>query len=764
MGRSLLLLVMLAASCANASATVVWYVNVAATGSNDGSDWDNAFTTLEQALVAAQPGDEVWMAAGEYSPTALAEAGEPRSATFQLPSGVAIYGGFAGTEAHREERNSAIHVTVLSGDLLHNDDGTAESKTDNAYHVCRRSTTGTAAVLDGLTIQGGGKQAGILYGAGLHHAAGTLTVVNCRFLSNQVYRFGGAIASITSDALVLDDCEFVGNNAYQCGGGALYGASCNIEVRNCTFRGNATNYGGAVALIGSNACRFTSCRFIDNLAMPYYGGAMYVAGFNSGNALHVDGCSFEGNRSKQYGGAVVMEYGSPTLDIRDSTFTGNRCIDLVKGGGAIYHRAGLLMLTGCVLEGNEALQGGALHNESSPAQIVNCRFDGNSSIGEGGAIYSHLATVSCGNAVMVRNDADAGAAVYNADSDVEMLNCTIANNIADVADSAAVVILDSASTHATHMANSITWGNTTSSGGGESAQIALGEGGSFSIDYSCVEGWTGTLGGSGNMGLDPQFAADGRFTELQSTSPCIDAANNALVAEDLNDVDGDGNLTEPVPTDAMGHPRLMNAPGAVDTGVGQAPIVDMGAAEYIEDCNSNGIFDACELSCGEAGGPCDVAGCGTAQDCDADATPDSCEPDTDHDAAIDDCDDDDDNDGVADAQDNCRLVANSDQANSDADALGDACDVCAGTIAGVAVDEQGCPPVLPADMDRDGDVDQTDFGAFQLCLTGSAMPQTNESCARALLDGDDDVDGEDTRVFIACLSGPGVPADPACAQ
>jgi hypothetical protein len=46
------------------------------------------------------------------------------------------------------------------------------------------------------------------------------------------------------------------------------------------------------------------------------------------------------------------------------------------------------------------------------------------------------------------------------------------------------------------------------------------------------------------------------------------------------------------------------------------------------------------------------------------------------------CDADDDNDGVADAQDNCPIVANTDQADDDRDGLGNACDATfnAGTL------------------------------------------------------------------------------------
>ncbi len=72
-------------------------------------------------------------------------------------------------------------------------------------------------------------------------------------------------------------------------------------------------------------------------------------------------------------------------------------------------------------------------------------------------------------------------------------------------------------------------------------------------------------------------------------------------------------------------------------------------------------------------------------------------------------------------------------------------------------------PTVVGDFDGDGDVDLTDFGRFQLCLTGAGIVQGSPSCAWALLDEDFDVDGEDVAVFLNCMSGANVPqTDPAC--
>lgn len=70
----------------------------------------------------------------------------------------------------------------------------------------------------------------------------------------------------------------------------------------------------------------------------------------------------------------------------------------------------------------------------------------------------------------------------------------------------------------------------------------------------------------------------------------------------------------------------------------------------------------------------------------------------------------------------------------------------------------------PADFDRDGDVDQEDFGLLQRCYSGSDQPQTDSACQPAVLDNDDDVDLGDLAVFRGCFSGPDVRADPHCAD
>ncbi|NQV35198.1 MAG: hypothetical protein HQ515_21065, partial [Phycisphaeraceae bacterium] len=96
---------------------IVLYVKADASGAGDGTSWADAYTDLQDALAVVVPDDQIWVAAGTYTPSGLAL----RTATFQLITGVSIYGGFVGTEVFRSERDPAVNLTILSGDLKGDD-------------------------------------------------------------------------------------------------------------------------------------------------------------------------------------------------------------------------------------------------------------------------------------------------------------------------------------------------------------------------------------------------------------------------------------------------------------------------------------------------------------------------------------------------------------------------------------------------------------------------------------------------------------------
>lgn len=215
------------------TAACVVYVKGDASGSGNGSSWTNAFTSLTTALAATTLGQEIWVASGTYKPGG---ASPTRSSTFQLLAGVPAYGGFAGTEAQRADRNVTSNPTVLSGDI-----GTVGVSTDNCYHV----VTGANCVLDGFIIRDGRAD-----GSAPHNAGGGLLangvstrVANCRFVCNRASGGGGAIAG--NHGLTVANSVFIGNAAAL--GGALYVDGGTPLLVNCTLTANtATTAGGAL--------------------------------------------------------------------------------------------------------------------------------------------------------------------------------------------------------------------------------------------------------------------------------------------------------------------------------------------------------------------------------------------------------------------------------------------------------------------------------------------------------------------------------------
>ena len=115
----------------------------------DGPGWARGHRDLQDALAAAKPGTEIWVAAGTYKPD---RGTGDRTASFQLKSGVALYGGFAGGETRRDQRDAKKNKTILSGDLKGDDGPDFAQNDENSYHVVTARRTDRTAVLDGFII------------------------------------------------------------------------------------------------------------------------------------------------------------------------------------------------------------------------------------------------------------------------------------------------------------------------------------------------------------------------------------------------------------------------------------------------------------------------------------------------------------------------------------------------------------------------------------------------------------------------------------
>jgi len=319
----------------------VIYVDANAAGANNGANWDDAYTSLQDALAVAQAGKNIAVAQGTYKPTESRE----RTATFQLINGVAIYGGYPAGGGAWAERNPGLYQTILSGDI-----NVPDVNTDNSYHVVTASGTDANAILDGFTITAGNANGTDPddMGGGMYNNAGNPTVANCIFTSNSALN-GGGMSNDNSDPN-LTNCTFIGNSAS--GGGGMWNNGSSPTLTNCTFSDNSADDGGGMRNVNSSNPTLTNCTFSGNDANNY-GGGMY----NYDSNPMVTGCTFSGNSALFLGGGMFnYDYSSPTVN--DCTFSGNSADE--RGGG-MYNYYSDPTVTNCILWGNTASIGAQIY-------------------------------------------------------------------------------------------------------------------------------------------------------------------------------------------------------------------------------------------------------------------------------------------------------------------------------------------------------------------------------------------------------------------
>lgn len=327
------------------SATV--YVNVGNTaGPWDGKSWATSYQTIQKGLDSAeQAGGEVWVAEGTYHPT---DNGD-REISFQLKSGVNLYGGFKGTESALDQRDRETNVTILSGDI-----GTPGDDSDNSYHVVLGANDAT---IDGFTITGGNGLGAMGEGGPGGPGAGPPP----QEPPGEPGMEGLPPIHITPD-IVLS-----GPNPTQ-GGGILNYQAAPI-VRNCIISNNSAGKGGGAYCMCSQGGMF--------LAPPAAGEEPDYPTFI--NVTFID------NHARGRGGGAANDLRTHPTYI-DCSFINNVCDD--KGGG-MYNDFGCSpTITNCVFAGNSATTAGAIGNDGSSSPIItNCTFTGNYARDLGAALY-----------------------------------------------------------------------------------------------------------------------------------------------------------------------------------------------------------------------------------------------------------------------------------------------------------------------------------------------------------------------------------------
>ena len=351
-------------SAVHSQAKNVLYVDASASG-GDGSSWTEAFADVQAALLSAKAGDEVWVAAGNYYPT----ADEDRAASFLMVDGVDMYGGFAGGETSLEQRDWAQNLTILSGNI-----GARDVQTDNSLTVVKGADS---AIIDGFVIEDGyavqrrgGQRRGHITpeivmnassgsgsGGGMfNHGAAPIVrntvirnnvagkgggVYNMAFSpdrapgvnrqpvfidvtikGNSALGRGGGMANDLGTHPIIINSAFVGNSNIAKGGALYNDFGCSPVIVNTSFVENTAMRAAAVGNDGTSNPILVNVDMSGNVALDQ-GAALYQGSYNANNSAGANhpiviNSRITGNRSESHGPATIFNWGEDWITAIDS--------------------------------------------------------------------------------------------------------------------------------------------------------------------------------------------------------------------------------------------------------------------------------------------------------------------------------------------------------------------------------------------------------------------------------------------------------------
>lgn len=259
-------------------ATRIRYVKPTATGTGDGSSWDNASGDLQKMIdeladnnVSQQAG-EVWVAAGTYKPQSQLISGAAYSASFRMRDGISVYGGFAGNEMSKQERAKKDtmpwdfkNVTVLEAAYYESKLAWTNSKwtvgSDSRHVVWFAPMSGESeftrvTTLDGVTVQGGYAQGNTGLddfktdcGGGVYMDGANAYLSNCIVRENYATGNGGGVYLKNGRV----QTSLIYNNNADADGGAVYVENRGLVHRSMLTNNSALNGAGVYLYNGAEA-------------------------------------------------------------------------------------------------------------------------------------------------------------------------------------------------------------------------------------------------------------------------------------------------------------------------------------------------------------------------------------------------------------------------------------------------------------------------------------------------------------------------------
>ena len=297
------------------------------------TNWVTAATNIQDAIDAANPGDQILVTNGVY------RAGG-RLTGDGTTNRVAV------TKAVSLQSVNGVTATVIDG-----------GRTFRCVYLSNGAVLSGFALTNGMAGSGGG----------VWCATSNAFVANCLMVSNTATYGGGAYSG------TLSNCTL---NANTVGFGGSGGGAYNAYLMNCALSNNRTLVNGGSGA-GASGCLLTNCTLANNVCN---GSGATVGGGATGSTLF--NCNLSGNQVHGAGSAGGGAYYST---LNNCSLTGG--YSDFDGGGAYNCN-----LTNCSISSNYAVGGGG---GVSGGTLVNCVISGNNTASDGGGVYWTTTLYNC---------------------------------------------------------------------------------------------------------------------------------------------------------------------------------------------------------------------------------------------------------------------------------------------------------------------------------------------------------------------------------
>jgi hypothetical protein len=243
--------------------TSLVFVNGNLLTSGNGSTWATGKKTIQEALSMATSGSEVWV-------MAVVDGG-CYTERITVPNGVALYGGFSGSETTRSQRNWNTNITIIDGNQT---GGSVVTMPDAATSATR---------IDGFTIRNGRAT----NGAGAYCTGGSPVIANNTIIGNMATAegtgYGGGGIYVASGNADIHNNRICGNSA--CFGGGIYCWGNSPKIFNNTIVSNSGSEGGGIG------CYDSCSASISNNIIAFNSSGIFKA--TSGSVTLRNNCVYE---------------------------------------------------------------------------------------------------------------------------------------------------------------------------------------------------------------------------------------------------------------------------------------------------------------------------------------------------------------------------------------------------------------------------------------------------------------------------------------